>query len=205
MLPDGRILVAGNSSVNGTGNAPNFAMARYNSNGTLDPTFDNDGIAITDFAAVDRAYAMAVQADGKIVLAGVSGTDFALARYGGTDRIYVQQDANYNSTSITSAWGNVLERYIEDTYGKVTILNGAADKDSGVVQWSTDADNISDLGLVYLHQGGRYDPITGLTHFRNRDYSMMLGRWMQQDPAGYVDGSNLNQAMGSNTTALVRS
>jgi len=57
--------------------------------GELDPTFDGDGKVVTSFGAyVDRAYATAIQSDGKVVVAGYS-TDFidgqhtgiALARY----------------------------------------------------------------------------------------------------------------------------
>jgi uncharacterized delta-60 repeat protein len=63
-----------------------FAMARFNENGTLDNSFDNDGKVSTDFNNQnDTAYAMAMQTDGKIILAGKSFSDnsasFAIARY----------------------------------------------------------------------------------------------------------------------------
>ncbi len=85
--PDGKIVVAG---IAATDNANgDFALARYNPNGTLDTTFDGDGKVTTTLSlADDFAYAMALQADGKIVLAGRSVVDFgqrqldfALARY----------------------------------------------------------------------------------------------------------------------------
>src|SRR5262249_28377049 len=44
---------------------------------------------------------------------------------------------------------------------------------------------------VYLHQAGRFEPVTGLYNFRNRDYSASLGRWMQLDPLG-VQSADLN-------------
>ena len=50
----------------------------------------------------------------------------------------------------------------------------------------------------YLHQGGRYDATSGLSHFRNRDYSATLGRWVQPDPVGYVDGMSLYEYVKSN-------
>jgi uncharacterized delta-60 repeat protein len=75
---DGKIVVAGLTVVN---NLANFALARYNSNGTLDTTFGSGGKAVTDFGADDRAFSVALQADGKIVAAGMTGADFALARY----------------------------------------------------------------------------------------------------------------------------
>ena len=79
---DGKIVVAGYSYNSGY----NFALARYNPNGSLDTTFDGDGKLTTDFSAgTDYASDVALQADGKIVLSGSSSatgnTDFALARY----------------------------------------------------------------------------------------------------------------------------
>src|SRR5262249_49855302 len=41
---------------------------------------------------------------------------------------------------------------------------------------------------IYLHQAGRFDGISGLLLFRNRDYSPALGSWIEQDPAGFAAG-----------------
>lgn len=69
--------------------SPNWeaGLARYNTDGTLDTTFGSGGTVMTDFTPkIDFAFAVAIQADGKIVTAGVSGLGgahpkFALARY----------------------------------------------------------------------------------------------------------------------------
>jgi uncharacterized delta-60 repeat protein len=79
---DGKIVAAGASSSQDT----DFALARYNIDGSLDPTFDGDGKVTTDFAGdTDEAFGVAIQADGKIVAAGLAASppavDFALARY----------------------------------------------------------------------------------------------------------------------------
>jgi uncharacterized delta-60 repeat protein len=82
---DGKILAAGDVDVGSDGE---FAVARYNTNGTLDSSFGNGGIATsnptTGFS--DRAYSILVQPDGNIVLAGGSkggnsGSNFALSRF----------------------------------------------------------------------------------------------------------------------------
>jgi uncharacterized delta-60 repeat protein/uncharacterized repeat protein (TIGR01451 family) len=75
--PDGRIVAAGRS---GSGD---FALARYNTDGSLDTTFGNGGKLTTDFGGFDAAFGVALQADGKIVAAGQGGPGggFALARY----------------------------------------------------------------------------------------------------------------------------
>ncbi|MBI2960352.1 MAG: hypothetical protein HYY28_08565, partial [Betaproteobacteria bacterium] len=79
---DGKIVVTG-SARDGTNNK--FSVARYNADGTLDSGFGNGGTVMTAFGtSYDEPYAMALQADGKIVVAGYTrGTtwDFALARY----------------------------------------------------------------------------------------------------------------------------
>ena len=63
-----------------------FALARFNPDGTLDPSFGSSGTVRTDLAgASDEARALVLQTDGKLVAAGhtVSGgnSDFALVRY----------------------------------------------------------------------------------------------------------------------------
>jgi uncharacterized delta-60 repeat protein len=77
---DGKIVVAGVSNGSGTND---FALARYQPDGTLDPTFGRRGKVLTNFGSGsnDVAYALALQPDGKIVVAGASNEDFALARY----------------------------------------------------------------------------------------------------------------------------
>lgn len=69
---NGRIVAAGWANVIGAGTQ--FALARYNANGSLDVTFDGDGKLLTNFpTAEERAFAVALQADGKIVAAGHAG------------------------------------------------------------------------------------------------------------------------------------
>ena len=65
-----------------------FALARYDVDGALDQSFSGDGSVTTDLGGLDSAQDVAIQADGRIVVAGHSGGNFALARYtaaGGLD------------------------------------------------------------------------------------------------------------------------
>ncbi|PYE52999.1 delta-60 repeat domain-containing protein [Deinococcus yavapaiensis] len=82
MQPDGKLVAAGYAS-NGTNY--DFALVRYNSNGTLDTTFGTNGKVTTDFGMSGGiAFALVVQSDGKLVAAGYSYSptyDFALVRY----------------------------------------------------------------------------------------------------------------------------
>jgi uncharacterized delta-60 repeat protein len=81
----GKIIAAG-ATTDGDGNPADFALARYNPNGSLDTSFSGDGRQATDFGGSDGANGVALQGGGKIVAVGVGlGTavtnDFALARY----------------------------------------------------------------------------------------------------------------------------
>jgi uncharacterized delta-60 repeat protein len=59
-----------------------FVLSRFNANGTLDQTFGSSGKVVTSFgSAPDLAQALAVQGDGKIILAGTTSGQFAVARY----------------------------------------------------------------------------------------------------------------------------
>ena len=83
---DGKIVAVGRGpGVNGYA----FALARYNPNGSLDPSFSGDGKQATDFGFLNQvggARGVALQGDGKIVAVGVGAgpsqtDDFAIARY----------------------------------------------------------------------------------------------------------------------------
>ena len=78
MQADGKILVAGSATFNGLDNV--FALARYNTNGSLDASFSGDGRLIT-FSDGASGASVTVQADGKILVAGSSENNFALVRY----------------------------------------------------------------------------------------------------------------------------
>ena len=109
------------------------------------------------------------------------------------NRLYVQMDANDDVTALVgkvgSAW-QVVERFVYTPYGKLSATLNAS--------WGTGG--ITDYHWVYLWQMGRYDSLSGLTNFRNRDYSPTLGTWIEKDPTGanYIDGGNLYQAMDGN-------
>jgi hypothetical protein len=77
-----------------------FALARYNNNGSLDVVFDGDGRLITSIGGgFDSGYALALQPDGKIIVAGTSHNgsnyDFALARYLGDTATFADVPTTY--------------------------------------------------------------------------------------------------------------
>ncbi len=97
---DGKILVAGTAS---NGSNRDFALVRYNADGTRDTAFDGNGEVLTDFNGVDAiGYGVALQADGKILVAGFTGNgfndDFAVARYNPDGSL----DKTFNSTGLVT-------------------------------------------------------------------------------------------------------
>ena len=76
---DGKLVVVGTVR---TPSAPaDIALARYEPDGGLDPSFSDDGIVTTDLGGYDTAAALAIQPDGRIVVAAGSDGDLAIARY----------------------------------------------------------------------------------------------------------------------------
>ena len=113
-------------------------------------------------------------------------------------RLYFLQDANWNTTAIvgynstTGTWG-VAQRYVYSPYGTITVLNA---------DWSTPPTGTQPL-VNNLYQGMTLDPATRLYYARNRNYSPSLGRWINQDPAGYINGANTYQFVMSNPVGNV--
>ncbi len=115
------------------------------------------------------------------------------------ETLYYTTDANFNVTAlIDPADGGVVERYLYDGYGRVTVLNGAEDGDeTGMDEWTIDADNVSDWDNEILYAGYRLDGETNLYHVRNRYHHPTLGRFISRDPEGYVDGMSFYEYVGS--------
>ena len=112
LLRDGKILVAGDFS-NGAGSQ--FALWRYNANGTLDTTFGNGGKVITAFGNGNAMGDIKQAPDGKIVLVGTNGpfsdTQIAVARYnldGTLDRTFAAVNTLGGATVFTEGGAPVV-------------------------------------------------------------------------------------------------
>ena len=153
---DGKILVAGITYASSASFDFNFAVVRYTSTGALDAGFGNGGKVSTDFGSTkDYANAIALQPDGKILVAGdfnyaaTSSGDFALARY-------------TTAGALDTSFG---------TGGKViTSINSRADTGRSVavqsdgkilVAGSTTNNSQTDVALVRYTSAGGLDPTFG--------------------------------------------
>jgi uncharacterized delta-60 repeat protein len=145
--PDGRLVAAG-SAYNGTND--DFALARYNADGTLDTNFSGDGLKTTDFGTGnDVAKGLVLQSDGKLVAAGYAdnGTndDFALARYHPDGSL----DTNFS--------GDGLQ--VTDFLGSDDDANALALQSDGklVAAGSTDNGSNNDFALARYTTAGMLD------------------------------------------------
>ena len=131
--PDGRIVVAGLKG----GSEWDFALARYNADGSLDTTFDGDGKVVTNLGAyVDQAAAVALQPDGKIVAAGWSNDDFAVARYNPDGSLDTSFDSDgWVTTDVTPSPDLAFDIIVQPD-GKIVAAGGSYD--FGVVRYNAD-------------------------------------------------------------------
>jgi uncharacterized delta-60 repeat protein len=74
LQPDGKIVACGIATSNNF--SREFAVVRYNSDGSVDATFGVSGFVLFDFASsYDFPFALGIQSDGKIVVGGSTGQD----------------------------------------------------------------------------------------------------------------------------------
>ena len=153
--PDGKLVAVGT----GFGSIHYFTLARYTVKGQLDPSFGHGGKVVTSFGAhgdpnaspVDAdASAVAIQTDGKVVVAGTVGFTFGLARYtadGTLDRSFGSGGRVVTKVGdVDSAYGVVVQ-----PDGKVVIAGSDAagtDPESGR----------GDLTLLRYTADGKLDP-----------------------------------------------
>lgn len=143
---DGKILIAGSAYNRATGR--NFALVRYNPNGSLDLSFGNQGKVMTDFAAAsDEIAALAIQSDGRIIAAGfaansASGRDFALARYNADGALDTSFGSGGRVTLDYFASDDEAKAVAIDSSGRIVIagsaFNGATLADFAVARFTAE-------------------------------------------------------------------
>jgi len=100
--PDGKIVLVGGTGPSATAD---FAIVRYNVNGTLDTGFNLTGKTSTNFGAGDQANAVTLGSGNTIVVAGRTGQDVALARYSSAGALDTSFNVTGKVTSDLSAGG----------------------------------------------------------------------------------------------------
>ena len=149
--PDGNILVVGSF---GTSNGDDFFVARYNPDGSLDASFDFDGIVTTDFGASEVPMAIAIQPDWKIVVVGYSeigpfngGAKIAVARYNTDGSLDSSFSADGKAVTDLNSSHELATSVAVQTDGKI-VLTGY--KNVGI--------NDNDIVLLRYNSDGSLDP-----------------------------------------------
>jgi uncharacterized delta-60 repeat protein/uncharacterized repeat protein (TIGR01451 family) len=174
LQPDGKIVVGG-YAVNGSGNK-DFALVRYNYDGSLDTTFDTDGKVTTDFNGTsDRIWGITLQTDGKIVAVGETisvvfpGTnDIAIARYntngsldtgfGGTGKVTTDHGggANNSAYAVAMSGTNIIVAGTENVNGNLDFMVAEYDTNGVLVP------TFGTLGVTTLGFSGFNDVARGV-------------------------------------------
>ncbi len=151
LQPDGKIVVAGVSLVQRF----DFAVVRYNPNGSLDQTFGTGGTVTTPVGdSDDFAISVSVQRDGKLILAGYSfngvGKDFAIVRYNANGSL----DPTFgHGGKVITPIGNLDDcgqSAVIQNDGKIVqvgLIFNATAADFGVVRYDTDGSLDQTFGI----------------------------------------------------------
>ncbi len=166
--PDGKILVSGDSE---NGSNYDFAMVRYNIDGSLDNTFGTSGKVVTPVGVSDdKSFSVAIQGDGKILAAGFSSNtldhDFALVRYK-SDGI---PDTSFGSGgTVITPIGNDDDDAISmalQADGKIVVggtTDNGSDMDFAVVRYNNDLTGVYENSLK-INLKFHPNPTTGLVY-----------------------------------------
>ncbi len=155
--PNGRIIVVG-----ATGSAPNrdFAVARYNSDGSLDTTFDVDGrLAIPFGLSDDSAASVAIDQNGQIVVAGSSSNtggsnyDFAVVRLNSDGSLDPTFGTGGKTTTAFGTSEDVARDVVIDPSGKIVVLGWTRSASGDAVA--------DDLAVVRYNADGSLDTTFG--------------------------------------------
>ncbi|RME39366.1 MAG: hypothetical protein D6794_03965 [Deltaproteobacteria bacterium] len=205
--PDGKIVVAGVATepVNPWHN--HFLVIRYNADGTLDPSFGNGGIVQTYVSDYDEAHAVAIQPDGRILVAGTAYTigprdDFALARY--------NPDGTLDATF--GIGGIVTLNFGVDRYGagiRDTLVDMALQPDGRIVLAGKTVDPVNydmELALARYNPDGSLDATFGaggtvITDLGANTPDYLTSMALQPDGRIVVAGYT---SLPANDTVLVR-
>ncbi|MCZ7644518.1 MAG: RHS repeat-associated core domain-containing protein [Planctomycetota bacterium] len=102
----------------------------------------------------------------------------------GGQRKFYHQNTLYHVYANTDEGGAIVEAVQSyDAYGKATIITGAGTDTT----WFTSDDvtgSATAIGNPFFYTGQRLDPETGLMYYKNRYYSVDLGRFVGRDPIG---------------------
>jgi uncharacterized delta-60 repeat protein len=170
LQPDGKILAVGEARV-GEFISIHIALARYNTDGSLDQNFGDGGKVTTHFSDLsfneeDIAFAVAIQPDGKIVTAGRRSSDFKINF---SDFQLVRYNSNGSLDSTFGTGGQVTTQFLANPFGNICEARGVVIQPDGKIiaagRFANTLDDpepaFSDFALARYNTDGSLDPTFG--------------------------------------------
>ena len=195
---DGKILVAGRYVKQGVD--VDFALTRYNINGTLDATFNTDGMVTYDLGSSrDYAHAVVEQTDGKILIAGYSDSYYF---------VIIRFDSNgyIDSTFGIDGVARELQLYPSGT-SSLALQDDGKILMAGTIQRYVDGNQITSMTMMRFNQDGSLDSdfgADGIVIYNSPDsiFDTAVEIIVQHDEKIIVVGST--KTNNGNATLLVR-
>ncbi len=153
ILPDDSIVVAGDATVFGT---PVMVVAKFGPNGELDASFGSHGFGIADFGSGGWARAIALDHQGRLVVAGYAGGStqrFAWARFTAAGWL----DPSFGSSGRQV---HVLQRWVSPTFSSQA-TGVVVETDGSILTVGFAESGLPGLhhtALVQLREDGTLDP-----------------------------------------------
>ena len=207
LQPDGKIVLVGYSWEMDK----NVLVLRYNSDGTLDPTFGTNGVVTTDVETDDDGYAVFLQPDGKIVVAGETGAydTYALVlRYNSDGTLDTTFGTNgvviYDGIGVDIAYGVSVQ-----PDGKIVVTGSTSEAYPRIA--------FTDTLILRYNSDGTLDNTfgsNGIVTYDNVDYDQETGKAIKIQPDGkiviagrtlilrYTDDGTLDNTFGTNGVVI---
>ena len=148
--------------------------------GSVVTRFIYDGDAVIEEYGYDSGWVLAA-----VYVHGI-GVDNVLTITRDANVYYYHYDGYGSVSELTDEDGALAQAYEYDAWGNATIY-----------------DPESAIENPYLYTGRRWDAAIGLYYYRARHYAPTLGRFLQPDPIGYGDGTNLYVYVSGTPTVFI--
>lgn len=166
LQPDGQILVSGaRASIANNIVTSDWALLRYQSNGTLDSSFGTGGIVFMDFGGADFGGPLALMADGRIVMTGYANNSAGIGRF--TSAGVPDNTFSSDGKVLTTLGSGDGPAMILLPDGRIIIggTRSTTDVDAALTRYLVDGTldtSFGTQGITTTHIGNRYDSISQL-------------------------------------------
>ena len=220
--PDGKIAAVGAAAPVPQGARTDLALARFNNDGSLDPSFSGDGRQSSDFGgkdytgASDTARAVALQDDGRLVVAGASGDPpaFTVVRYGGDGSLDTSFSSDGRQTADLRAQGLDIPHATAMQRDGGLVVAGSSEGAAALARYTRDGaldPSFSNDGKQLLRFAGERAEARALCVQRDGKIVMSVTRYsyprarvllVRYDADGSVDRSFSGDGIRYSTTSL---